>query len=81
MKPDSGQCQWLQIQKPVGIGCRVAEQLALVIKLPVAVFIKGRRRREDLLQEVRKRVHGKVKTELRDVGETGEKSLNKIELA
>jgi hypothetical protein len=52
----------------------------LVINLPVAVFIKGRRRREDLLQEVRKLDRGKVKTELRDVGETGEKSLNKIEL-
>jgi hypothetical protein len=46
----------------------------------IAVFIKGRRRREDLLQEVRKLDRGKVKTELRDVGETGEKSLNKIEL-
>jgi hypothetical protein len=53
----------------------------LVIKLPVAVFSKGRRRREDLLQEVRKLDRGKVKTELRDVGETGEKPLNKIELA
>lgn len=58
----------------------MAEYFALVINLAVAFFIKGRRRREDLLQEVRKLDRGKVKTELRDVGETGEKSLNKIEL-